>query len=182
MGDDLAGQLGAGLAALPWVDWLLIALLIASVIVGMVRGLVFEVLSLAGWVATWFAAQWAAPSLAPKLPVGVPGGSLNLGAAFALVFVIALVAWSLAARLVRLLVHATPLSLVDRLLGGGFGVARGAVLLLAAAMVVSLTPAAQSPAWRQSHGARWLDQALVWVAPLLPESMARRLPRRDAAG
>jgi membrane protein required for colicin V production len=165
----------ATLPHLSWIDWALLAVLALSVLVGMVRGFVFECLSLAGWVVAWFAAQWGAPLLAPELPVGAPGSAPNLAAAFVLTFMAALVVWSLLARLIRLLVHATPLSLPDRLLGGGFGVLRGGVLLLAVATVVALTPAAQSAGWRGSQGARWLGQTLHALKPLLPEPAARLL-------
>ena len=163
------------LPALGFVDWALLAVLAVSVLVGVVRGFVFEVLSLAGWIVAWFAAQWGSPLLAPQLPVGAPGSALNAGAAFALAFVAALVAWALLARLVRLLIHATPLSLPDRLLGAGFGALRGGVLLLALATVVALTPASQSAAWRASQGARWLEQGLAMLKPLLPDAVSRHL-------
>lgn len=164
------------LPALPWIDWLLLAVLAASVVLGFVRGLVYEALALAGWVVAWFAAQWAAPHLAPHLPLGEPGSALQLGTAFALAFLLALVVWGLLARLVRMLVQATPLSLLDRVLGSGFGVFRGLVLLLAVATVVMLTPAAQSDPWRGSHGAQLLGQALDSLKPLLPEAAADLLP------
>ena len=164
------------LPALPWLDWLLLAVLAASVVLGFVRGLVYEALALAGWVVAWIAAQWAAPPLAPHLPLGEPGSALQFGAAFALAFLLALVVWGLLARLVRMLVHATPLSLLDRVLGSGFGVFRGLVLLLAVATVVMLTPAAQSDPWRGSHGAQLLGQALDSLKPLLPELAAELLP------
>ena len=75
----------------------------------------------------------------------------------------------------RMALHATPLSLPDRLLGGVFGALRGAVLLLAVASVLALTPAAQSSAWRRSHGAQWLGSTLQVLKPLLPEPVARWL-------
>ena len=158
---------------LSWVDWTLLAVLAASVVVGMLRGFVFECLALAGWVVAWFAAQWVAPQLAPHLPVGTGSPSLKLAAAFALSFVAAMLAWALVARLVRLLIQATPLSVPDRLLGAVFGLLRGGVLLLAVAHVVALTPAAQSVPWRSAHGARWLTSALASLKPLLPEPVAR---------
>ena len=164
------------LSALGWVDATLLGVLLLSLLVGVVRGFVFECLSLAGWVVAWFAAQWVAPQLAPHLPVGGPGSGLNLGAAFILAFVAALVVWSLLARLIRMLIHATPLSLPDRLLGAGFGLLRGGVLLLAVASAVLLTPASQSQGWRVSHGARWLGLTLQLLKPLLPEPAARLLP------
>ncbi len=99
-----------------------------------------------------------------------------MGAAFILAFFVALVAWFLLARLIRLLVHATPLSLPDRLLGACFGLLRAGVLLLAVASVVLLTPASQSQGWRTSYGGRWLALALHTLKPLLPEPAARLLP------
>jgi len=162
--------------ALGWVDWALLAVLVVSVAVGLWRGLVFEVLSLVGWVAAYIAAQASCPTVAPLLPIGVAGGALNQGAAFALVFVLALVVWALALGLLRKLIHATPLQVVDRVLGGGFGLLRGAVLLLAVATVVSLTPAARSPAWQHSQGAAWLAGLLQELKPVLPESLAQHLP------
>jgi membrane protein required for colicin V production len=169
------------LATLGWVDWVLLTVLLGSVVVGIARGFVFECMSLAGWVVAWFGAQWAAPELAAVLAplmgrLGEPGSAAPHAAAFALAFVGVLLLWSLLARAVKLLLHATPLSAADRLLGGGFGVLRGAVLLLALATVVTLTPAAQSQAWRVSQGARWLGLSLQALKPLLPEQ-ARQLLR-----
>ena len=160
---------------LSWLDWTLAAVLAASMVVGLARGFVFECLSLAGWVVAWFVAQWGAPLLAPYIPVGRAGSALNLGLAFVLGFVAVLVVWALLARLVRLLIHATPLSLPDRALGALFGLLRGAVLLLAVATLVAFTPASQSPVWRSSHGARWLGVALASLKPYLPASAARLL-------
>ena len=162
--------------ALGWVDLALLAVLLMSVIVGLVRGLVYEVLALIGWVAAYFAAQWLAPMVGEHLPLGRPGSGLNYAAAFASVFLLALVIWGLAARLVRMLVHATPLSLLDRLLGAVFGVARGMILLLAVATVVGLTPLNSAPQWRDSRGRPWLEAALRELKPVLPPEVSRLLP------
>jgi membrane protein required for colicin V production len=163
-------------SSLNWVDWALVATLLCSVVLGFARGLVFEVMSLVGWVVAWFVAQWFAPEVALHLPVGVPGSSINAAAAFALTFVAALVVWGLLARLVRLLVHATPLSVIDRLMGGAFGILRGILLLLVVAMVVALSPAGKSLAWRESRGAMWLNSSLQGIKPVLPASVVKLLP------
>ncbi len=164
------------LSTLGWVDLALLGVLALSLLVGLVRGFVFECLSLAGWVVAWFGAQWLAPQLAPQLPLGASGSALNHAAAFLLSFVGVMIVWSLLSRLVRALLHATPLSLPDRLLGAGFGLVRGGVLLLAVATMVAFTPAAQSQAWRASTGARWLGQVLQALRPLLPDTATRLLP------
>lgn len=164
------------MAGIGWVDWALAAAACVSVLVGVFRGLVFEVLSLLGWVAAYVAAQVASPMLAPHLPIGSAGSALNQAAAFAVVFVAALFAWILLARLVRLLIHATPLTATDRVLGAAFGAVRGVVLLLAVATIVSFTPAVRASAWQGSHGAAWLGALLAGIKPLLPADVARHLP------
>ena len=159
-----------------WVDWVLLAVLIGSIVVGLVRGLVFEVLSLLGWLAAYIAAQAFSADVAPHLPIGTPGSALNAGAAFALTFVLALIVWMLMARLIRLLIHATPLTLVDRTLGAAFGLVRALVLLLAVATVVSYTPAVRAASWQASHGAAWLGVMLAGLKPVLPQAVVRHLP------
>ncbi len=166
----------AALAELGWIDLSLLAVLALSVVVGLWRGLAFELMSLVGWVVAYVAAQAGSPLLAPHLPVGTPGSALQQGAALALTFLAVLLAWAILARGVRLLVHATPLTLIDRVLGAGFGLLRGAVLLLAVSTVVALTPAARSQPWQESHGAAWLGAALQALKPVLPEEVSRHLP------
>lgn len=158
------------------IDWVMLAVLVISVMLGLWRGLLLEVAMLVGWVVAYFAAQWFAADLAPHLPVGAPGSGANRAAAFALVFVLALIIWGLAAKLVRMLVHATPLSVVDRVGGAAFGLLRGAVLLLAVASLVGFTPAAQSPLWQSSTGARWTTAAVSFLKPLLPPDLRQWLP------
>jgi membrane protein required for colicin V production len=159
-----------------WVDWALLAVACISVLLGVLRGLVFEVLSLLGWVAAYVAGQVLSPRLAPHLPVGTRGSALNEAAAFAVVFALALLAWIVAAQLVRMLIHATPLTATDRMLGAAFGAVRGVVLLLAVATIVSFTPAVRASAWQGSHGAVWLGALLSGIKPLLPFDVARHLP------
>lgn len=149
-----------------WVDIGFAAFLMLSIGVGLMRGFVFELLSLAGWVVAYLAARWGAPSaLAHFHAVGSTDSALNYGIAFACVFIAVLVVWGLAARLVRALVHATPLSLFDRVLGAGFGLLRGVALLLIAATVVGVSPWSSSPAWRESQSAVWLKGLLHDLRP-----------------
>lgn len=167
----------AGIAgSLGWVDWALLAILSLSVIVGLWRGLVFEVMSLVGWLVAYVAAQVMTPSLDAYMPIGSPGSALNHGATFAAAFLVALLAWAVLARLVRMLIQATPLTVIDRMLGALFGLLRGAVALLVIATAVAFTPAARSAAWQQSHGGAWLGQLLHGLKPVLPAEVAQHLP------
>ena len=166
----------AGINRIGGLDWALLAVLLVSVIVGLWRGLVFELLSLAGWVAAFVAAQWFAPTVAPWLPLGTPGSTLNFALAFAATFVIALLIWAIASKLIRMAIHATPLQPIDRLLGAVFGLVRGLVLLLVVTTLVLLSPARSSAAWKQSQGAAWLTALFHGLKPMLPAPLADRLP------
>ena len=158
------------------MDWLLLAVLGASVLVGLWRGLVFELMSLVGWLVAYGAATLYSAQVAPHLPIGTPGSALQHGAAFAVTFIAVLIAWSILASLLRLLIRATPLTVIDRLLGAGFGLLRGAVLLLVLATLVAFTPAKTSQAWQDSSGAAWLRTVLSGLKPLLPADVVRHLP------
>jgi len=161
---------------LGWVDIALLAVLLLSVIVGLWRGLVFELMSLVGWVVAYVLAQIYTPEVTGYVPIGEAGSALRYGAAFAVSFIVVLLVWSVLARLARMLVHATPLTVIDRALGAGFGLLRGLVLLLVVSTLVSLTSVRESPGWTASRGAAWLAVTLQGLKPMLPSEVARHLP------
>ncbi len=159
-----------------WLDVSLIVIVLISLVIGVIRGLVFEMLSAIGWFAAYFVAQWLAPSLVPYIPAALSNPGLRQGGAFALTFIVVLLLWSLVSRLLRMWVRGSPLSATDRMLGAGFGLARGVVLLLVIATLVRLTPMSESATWRQSTGAAWLEAALRGLKPVLPSEISRHLP------
>lgn len=168
--------MNATLPALGWIDWALLAILALSTVLGLWRGLVFELMSLVGLVVAYVLAQAYSPAVAARLHVGEAGSALSQGAGFVATFIAVLLVWALLARVVRMLIRATPLTVLDRLLGGVFGALRGALLLLAIATAVAYTPAAKSADWSASTGAKWLALLLHGIRPLLPAEVARHLP------
>jgi membrane protein required for colicin V production len=158
---------------LGWVDIGLLLFMALSIVVGLVRGVVFEVLSLAGWVVAFVAAQLLTPMVQPHTSIGQPGSALNHAVAFASVFLVALVLWGLGARLVRLLIRATPLSSLDRLLGAAFGLVRGFFVLLLLALVLGLTPVAKWPSMQRSQGVAWLNSVVKEIMPWLPINLTQ---------
>jgi membrane protein required for colicin V production len=156
------------IAGFSWVDWALAGVLLLSVVIGLWRGLVYELLSLIGWVVAFVVAQTYGGAVAGWLPVGAPGSLVRMAVAVSVTFFATLVAWTLLAKLVRMMISATPLTVLDRALGAGFGFARGVLILLVVALVVTLTPASRSPAWQRSHGAAWLSAVLHDMKPWWP--------------
>ncbi len=157
-------------------DWVLLTLLVLSVLLGLWRGLMFEVLSVAGWVAAFLLAQALADDVVPWLPVDRLAQPLQLAVGFVLVFVAVAFLGGLVAWGVQKLVASVGLRPVDRVLGGAFGLLRGAVILLAIAVVVTMTPMQNASWWRGSPTAGALSATLHNVKPLLPDPLARYIP------
>ena len=156
---------------LGWVDIGLMLFMALSVVVGLMRGVVFEILALAGWVVAYIAAQLLTPLVQPHTSIGQPGSALNHAVAFASVFFVALLLWGLGARLVRTLIRATPLSSLDRVLGAGFGLLRGLLVLLVLlllALVLGFTPVTKWPSMQRSQGVAWLNAVVKEIMPWLP--------------
>ena len=158
------------------LDWVFLAVLLASLALGAWRGLVYEVLSVLGWIAAFVLAQWLAPDAAALLPAVHWGDAVRYAAGFVLVFIAAAFAAGLLAWLVKKLVEAVGLRPVDRALGAAFGLVRGVVLLLAAAVVIQLTPLRSGQWWTESTGAGVSTTVLRGLKPVLPERFGRYLP------
>ncbi|WP_341861068.1 CvpA family protein [Gymnodinialimonas sp. 57CJ19] len=113
--------------------------IVISAILAYARGFIREVMSIAGWVAAAVVAFIFAPNALPlisEIPVlgDFIGESRELGilAAFAIVFVIALVIVSIFTPLFSTVVQRSALGGLDAGLGFLFGVARGVLLVVVA--------------------------------------------------
>lgn len=157
------------------VDWVLLAVLAFSMLLGAWRGLVYEVLSVLGWAASFYAAQYFAPMVAGWLPLQSSSETVRYAAAFVLVFVVGVFTAGLLAFLLKKLIEAIGLRPVDRTMGAAFGLVRGVILLLAAAVVMDMTALKTSTWWQESKGAPVLTAALKGLKPLLPEEFAKYL-------
>ncbi|RYX88509.1 MAG: CvpA family protein [Comamonadaceae bacterium] len=158
------------------LDWVFVVVLLASVALGAWRGLVYEVVSVLGWIAAFILAQWFAPDVAERLPMGKAAEQVRYAAGFVVVFVAAAFAGGLVAWLTKKAIEAMGLRPVDRTLGGAFGLVRGVVLLLAAAVVMEMTQLRTSDGWQESKGAAVLTVALKGLKPVLPEQFGKYLP------
>ena len=156
-------------------DWIFLAVLLFSMLLGAWRGLVYEVLSVLGWAVSFYAAQYFAPIVAGWLPFQSGSETVRYAAAFVLVFVAAVFAAGLLAFWLKKMVEAIGLRPVDRTMGAAFGLVRGVILLLAAAVVIDMTAMKNSVWWQESQGAPILSAALKGLKPVLPEQFAKYL-------
>ena len=162
------------------LDWVCLAVLLVSLLIGAWRGLVVEVVSLASWIAAFVLAQWFAPDAAARLPMAGAGEPVRYAAGFVLVFVATLFAGALIGFVVSKLLSAVGLGFLSRLLGALFGTLRGVLLILAATVVVGMTPWKSSPTWQESVGTRWATAALGILKPVLPQEFGKYLPTKES--
>ena len=158
------------------LDWVVVAALAASVLLGLWRGLVFEVLSVLNWIAALMLAQWLAPRAAAMMPLSRAGESVQYAAGFVVVFIAALFAGGLLAWLTSKLVAAVGLRPIDRVLGSVFGLLRGAVAVLALAVLVHLAKVQHSEWWTESMTAGAATTALRSLKPVVPERFGAYFP------
>ena len=159
-------------------DYTVLAGLALSVLLGIWRGVVSEVLALVAWVLAIFLGRMLAPSLAPELGHWILGAGLQYLAAFALIAVAVLLLVSVIRFMVSSLLQAIGLSLIDRLLGAMFGLARGALIVLALAAAGGLTTFPRQPWWRDAAFSPPLETAVVALKPWLPHEWASRIRYR----
>ncbi len=158
-----------------WLDFTIIGLLVVSMIWSALRGVVREIVSLGGWIIAFLSANLFAGPLSAHLPQAIPGETLRAMAAFLAIFVLALICTAVVGLLMSKLVNAVGLGALDKALGALFGIARGAILVLAAVLVAGLTSAPRQTWWKASASGPYLSQGALMLKPWLPDSFAQRL-------
>ena len=156
-------------------DYVVLTILVASIVVSVLRGLVKEVLSLVAWVAAFIVANLYGADMAALLPHAVPAGTLRLVAGFAILFVGTLLIAALVNRAIAHIIEASGLKIVDRGLGGLFGFARGALIVVTLAILASMTGLPREPVWRNALLSPLAESAARTIKPWLPDEWARRI-------
>jgi membrane protein required for colicin V production len=158
-----------------WLDYGVVAVVAVSLIWGAWRGVVREIISILGWIIAFLAANLFAGPLGETMPEAIPSPELRVLVAFLVVFVAALAVATLLGLVLSKIVHAIGLGSLDRTLGSLFGIARGALIVLAFALLAGLTELPRQPLWRDSVAGTPLAQAATTVKPWLPQTFAARL-------
>jgi membrane protein required for colicin V production len=164
------------------LDAALLAVLAISTAFAFARGIVRSLIGFVAWIAGLVAGFLFAPRLAQLAPTFTEYPLLPQAIAFALVFVLAIVAGALLAWPLRAVVHGAGLGFLDRGLGAVFGIARGALVALLFAVVAGLSALPQRDWWQNSFFAPELEAAALAVRLWLPKAWAERLayPERKA--
>jgi membrane protein required for colicin V production len=133
------------------VDFVIAFLSLVSVAVGVWRGFTTEALSLATLLAAIAFAWTFAGQLEPSLGNWASSVEVRLWTARVIIFVSVLVIGGLVSWLARKLIRHTGLSGLDRTLGAAFGLARAAVLVGLAVIVLQFAELDQESWWQEAR-------------------------------
>jgi membrane protein required for colicin V production len=163
-----------------WVDGLVLAVIALSALVAFSRGFLREALGLAAWLgAAYFA--WATRGLTEPLVARLAIDPAWIGEwiAVGVVFLVALLLIRIVVSWVAEFAANGPFAPVDRVLGLGFGAARGALLLVAGYIAAGvLLPAVDRwpIAVRDAASLSRIAAGAEWIIGHAPPELRPRLP------
>lgn len=148
-----------------------IAVIGLSAVFAFARGFVREALSIVAWVGAGFAALYAYSTVFAMTDPMVHNQLLQQLIAGPGVFLVALVILTIVTGMIARQVRAGSLSSVDRTLGFVFGLARGALLLSLAFLLLETVQPADWPPWiKEAKSMPYLQQGADMIRTVLPKN------------
>lgn len=160
-----------------WVDLVVIAIVVASGLLAFMRGFLREVLGIGAWIGAAFWAVATFHYVQPRFREWIANPDLADPAAFASMFLVALIFLSIIANILGGIVRMSLLGGIDRTLGVVFGLVRGAALVVFAYIITGMVLATDR--WPdpvlQARSLPFAYQGAVWATGLLPEGYRPRI-------
>lgn len=153
------------------VDLIVLAVIAVSALLGLSRGFVREILGLGSWLLAGYGALRFGPALLPFMNRTLDNPDIAGIAAYGTAFILLLIVLSLLSNMVGSVVRVSALGGLDRTLGLLFGMARGAIVLIAAYILGGVVlPHAESwpPQIRQARTIPLLYDGAFWASGFLP--------------
>ncbi len=160
------------MSALNGADWVIVAILLVSVVIGLWRGFIREVLSLIVWIAAVTAAILFGADVAAFYADWISVPSVRVALGYATVFLLVFIVFALLSWLVTRLLRGGGLSGTDRVLGLGFGLLRGGLLVAVLVLMLGYTPMPRDPWWQESQLIPRFEPLATWVREQLPDTLA----------
>ncbi|MGE5538947.1 MAG: CvpA family protein [Gemmatimonas sp.] len=164
-------------------DLVVIGVVVLSGLFALMRGLVKEVFSIVSWVGAAAAALYGYAYALPFVSRLVSPAWLASTVTGAGLFIVSLIALGMLATFISGAVHKTSAGALDRSLGFLFGLARGALIVCAAWLVISrvMTPS-ELPVWlKDARTLTLVDRGASVLSNLIPgRTVASRTNRTDA--
>lgn len=159
-------------------DYAVFGIIAASALLGLWRGMISEVLALAAWIVAFIAARALGGEAATYFEGVVAEPALRYAAGFVAVLLFVLVCFAVARLVLSMILKAAGLAVVDRLLGAGFGILRGVLIVLVGVLLAGMTALPRSQWWRNAWLAPPLETAVIAAKPWLPAEVSKRIQYR----
>jgi membrane protein required for colicin V production len=153
------------------IDYIIIGVLALSAIISVLRGFVREIMAIATWVAALWVAWHFCRELAALLDSYIKSETLRYSSAFIGLFIVTMILGGMVNFLLSQLINKTGLSSTDRVLGLGFGLLRGILVVSILIMIIYLTPLADQPVWRDSRLIPAFMPAVQWLQHFIPKDI-----------
>ena len=179
------------MSQLNFVDIIILIIFFMSMIVGFVRGLVSEMISLITLIAAFVIAIMFSNSLASyftstssvqavvsqtSTAIGTntaqPVSYIAIGVSFAILFTVTALVGSIVKYIINIPFAYGMLGFGNRILGGGFGLARGFIINLVLIFLVQLSPLGSEPWWVSSSYVQAFQPAVGWLGPIVSPVLA----------
>ena len=169
------------------LDGVLVGFTLVSAVLAMVRGFSREVLSIASWVAAAAAAYFFHPAVLPYVKPYIDNDKVQLAAAAAIVFFIALIVVTVITMKIADFIIDSRIGALDRTLGFLYGAARGILVVAVGLLFFSWLVGPNPPAWiGEAKSLPLLEGVGDWLESLLPDdpenTILDRLKPNDDAG
>ncbi|MBE0692055.1 MAG: CvpA family protein [Aquamicrobium sp.] len=169
------------------LDGVLVGFTLVSAVLAMVRGFSREVLSIASWIAAAAAAYFFHPAVLPYVRPYIDNDKVQLAAAAAIVFFIALIVVTVITMKIADFIIDSRIGALDRTLGFLYGAARGILVVAVGLLFFSWLVGPNPPAWiAEAKSLPLLEGVGDWLEGLLPDdpenTILDRLKTNDDSG
>lgn len=162
-------------AGFGWLDWVAFAILGGSLLLGVLRGVVREIFALVAWVVAFWLGKTFVLTGAHWLTPYVASESIRLVAGFAAFFALGWATMALLGFGFNALVTGMGLGVLNRVLGGLFGLLRGALIIVVLTLLAAMTSLTAHREWKAAWFSDWSETGAHWLLPYLPSGMNERI-------
>jgi membrane protein required for colicin V production len=161
------------------LDGILVGFTLVSAMLAMVRGFSREILSVASWAAAAAAAYFFYPLVLPYVQPYIDNDKLAMGAAAAVVFVIALIVVTVITMKIADFIIDSRVGALDRTLGFLYGAARGILVVAVGLLFFNWLVGAHPPEWVAGAKSRPLLESIgTWIEGMLPDDPENSILKR----
>jgi membrane protein required for colicin V production len=158
------------------LDGIIVIVLLLSALFAFSRGFVKEILAIGGWIGAFFSALYLYDPVKPYVAMYLPKGVIADAATFVGLFVASLVVFSILSHQISSRVRDSSIGPLDRSLGFLFGLARGAIIVIVAYLLLAqLVPADKQPAVvSEAKLTKWVHRGAEISVRMVPQTLTIR--------